>query len=184
MLDMAVLGLLKEERTMHGYQLKKELTAQLGQLWQFSFGSLYPALNRLEKTGAVERVFPKGDVKRRKNIYRITPEGERLFDAALAEEGSAADGTGFGFKLAFFRYVKPENRVRLLERRRAYLTEKVAEIGQQLREYRQRIDDYTYRLMEHGLETTSADIAWIDQLIAEEKNRKVGGQKPATERAG
>jgi DNA-binding PadR family transcriptional regulator len=169
MLDMAVLGLLKEEHTMHGYQIKKELGAQLGQLTRVSFGSLYPALTRLEKLGAVERVFPKGEVKRRKNIYRITDKGEEMFTDALSEEASIADDTGFGLKLAFFRYVKPETRVQLLERRRAYLTEKLVELRDQLRQYKQRIDDYTYSLMEHGAQTTSADIEWIDRLIAEEK---------------
>jgi DNA-binding PadR family transcriptional regulator len=169
MLDMAVLGLLKQEHTMHGYQIKKELTNQLGQLWRVSFGSLYPAITRLEKMGAVEQVFPKGEVKRRKNIYRITQKGEEIFSEALSEEASIADDAGFGLKLAFFRYVNPETRVQLLERRRAYLTDKLANLRDQLREYKQRIDDYTYRLMEHGAQTTSADIEWIDRLIAEEK---------------
>ena len=58
MLEMAVLGLLKD-RTMHGYELKKELTATLGQFWQVSYGSLYPTIRRLEVEGAVERIFPK-----------------------------------------------------------------------------------------------------------------------------
>lgn len=169
MLDMAVLGLLKQERTMHGYQIKQEIAAQLGQLWRVSFGSLYPALNRLETLGAVERVFPKTEVGRRKNIYRITSKGEKMFTEALSEEASITDDTGFGLKLAFFRYVNPQTRVFLLERRRAYLTEKLAQVRDQLRTYKQRIDDYTYRLMEHGAQTTSADIEWIDQLIAEEK---------------
>ncbi|MGH7425868.1 MAG: PadR family transcriptional regulator, partial [Candidatus Methylomirabilales bacterium] len=74
MLEMAILGLLKE-RAMHGYELKKELTAKLGQFWQVSYGSLYPTLRRLQTAGALERIFPRSDVKRRKNIYRITPQG-------------------------------------------------------------------------------------------------------------
>jgi DNA-binding PadR family transcriptional regulator len=168
MLDMAVLGLLKE-RTMHGYQLKKQLTATLGQFWQVSYGSLYPSLRRLETVGAVEQIFPKGDVKRRKNIYRITPHGEAMFAEALGEQGAISDDVRFGLKLAFFRYLQPDARVELLERRRAYLTEKLAQIRDQLRAYKERIDAYTYRLMEHGVDTTRADIAWIDQLIAEEK---------------
>jgi len=82
MLEMAVLGLLKD-RTMHGYELKKELGATLGQFWQVSYGSLYPTIRRLEVEGAVERIFPKADVVRRKNIYRITAKGEEMFTEAL-----------------------------------------------------------------------------------------------------
>jgi DNA-binding PadR family transcriptional regulator len=182
MLEMAILGLLKD-RTMHGYELKKELTAQLGQLWQVSWGSLYPALNRLSALGAVEPVFPKEEVRRRKNIYRITPQGERIFSEALAEDAAISDDQRFGLKLAFFRYLNPETRVELLERRRAYLAEKLAEIRSQLRAYKARIDAYTYRLMERGVDTTSADIAWIDRLIAEERSSKrTPSTKTASER--
>lgn len=175
---MAILGLLKEQ-TMHGYQLKKELTATLGQFWQVSYGSLYPALTRLEKAGAVEKIFPKGEVKRSKNIYRVTSLGEERFGQALAEHSAVSDDTRFGLKLAFFRHLKPEARVELLERRRAYLIEKLAQIRAQLRAYRERIDAYTLRLMEHGADTTTADIEWIDRLIAEER----GNRKPVRRRA-
>ena len=170
MIEMAVLGLLKE-RAMHGYELKKELAAHLGQFWQVSYGSLYPAIRRLELCGAVERVYPKGEVGRRKNIYRVTALGEDMFAEALDDFSSVSDDTRFRLKLAFFRYLKPESRVELLERRRAYLTEKLAQIRAQLRTYRERIDAYAYRLMEHGVDTTAADILWIEGLIAEEKAR-------------
>ncbi|MGH2767493.1 MAG: helix-turn-helix transcriptional regulator [Actinomycetota bacterium] len=168
MLEMAILGLLKE-RAMHGYELKKELTAKLGQFWQVSYGSLYPTLRRLQTAGALERIFPRSDVKRRKNIYRITPQGEAAFSEALGEQGAVSDDLRFGLKLAFFRYLHPDARVEVLERRRAYLTEKLTLVRLQLRAYRERIDAYTYRLMEHGVDTTRADIQWIDRLIAEEK---------------
>ena len=74
MLELAILGLLKES-SMHGYQLKKRLSETLGSFWQVSYGSLYPALKRLQRQGAVEMTFPQEDVGRRKNVYRITPGG-------------------------------------------------------------------------------------------------------------
>jgi DNA-binding PadR family transcriptional regulator len=52
MLEMAILGLLKEQ-PMHGYDLRKRLRTDFGLLSSLSFGSLYPALNRLETEGAV-----------------------------------------------------------------------------------------------------------------------------------
>lgn len=53
MLELAVLGLLSEQ-PLHGYELKKRLSETLGPLWGISFGSLYPALRRLERSGAIE----------------------------------------------------------------------------------------------------------------------------------
>ncbi len=55
MLELAILGLLKEH-DLHGYELKKRLTDTLGAFSSVSFGSLYPALGRLERAGAVMAV--------------------------------------------------------------------------------------------------------------------------------
>src|SRR5437763_16163435 len=55
MLELAILGLLKEQE-LHGYELKKRLSAAFGPLSSVSFGSLYPALARLEAAGAVKAV--------------------------------------------------------------------------------------------------------------------------------
>ena len=57
MLDLAILGLLKEQ-PLHGYELKKRLGETLGSLWGISYGSLYPALRRLERDGSIEIVEP------------------------------------------------------------------------------------------------------------------------------
>ena len=48
MLELAILGLL-EGQAMHGYEIRKRLRDELGQLSNVSFGSLYPALSRLER---------------------------------------------------------------------------------------------------------------------------------------
>ncbi|HEV3400786.1 MAG TPA: PadR family transcriptional regulator [Acidimicrobiales bacterium] len=58
MLELAILGLLKEQ-DLHGYELKKRLGESLGPLSSVSFGSLYPALGRLERAGAVETTAPR-----------------------------------------------------------------------------------------------------------------------------
>ncbi len=52
MLDLAILGLL-QEREFHGYEIRKRLRDELGLFANISFGSLYPALSRLEASGAV-----------------------------------------------------------------------------------------------------------------------------------
>jgi DNA-binding PadR family transcriptional regulator len=56
LLELAILGLLKEQE-LHGYELKKRLTEALGAFSSVSFGSLYPALARLEAAGAVRAVL-------------------------------------------------------------------------------------------------------------------------------
>jgi DNA-binding PadR family transcriptional regulator len=195
MLELAVLGLLKE-RAMHGYELRKQLGAMLGPFWQVSWGSLYPTLRRLAKAGAVEklaepkptrarstRAAAKKTVKkatkaktatlssgRRKNVYRITLKGEKVFTSILEESAAAVDAEHFTLKLAFFRYLQPEMRLALLERRRAYLQEKLAQFKSNLRDYKERIDSYTLSLQNHGMAATQSDIDWIDELITAERS--------------
>ena len=66
-------------------------------------------------------------------------------------------------RLAFFRYLPPETRIRLLERRRATLEDRLSTIKDSLRTTRERVvDTYTLSLMEHGRSATESDIAWLE----------------------
>ena len=199
MLELAILGLLKEQE-LHGYELKKRLGEALGPLSRVSFGSLYPALARLESAGAVKAVeaadgpapvIPMtgsigGEVAafrarraatarggRGKKVYGITERGERLFEELLETDAAAGDDDrAFNLKLAFARYLPPEARLGLLERRRAHLVERLAKARTSIRSSRQRLDTYTRSLMEHGTETTERDISWLDSLIATERRQR------------
>ena len=168
MLELAILGLLKE-RSMHGYQLSKRLTDSLGGFWRVSYGSLYPTLKRLERQGAVEQVFDKQEVGRRKNVYRITQSGESLFRDLLEEAGPDASGEDnrFRVRMAFFKYLSPETRIRVLERRRSFLEERLVTIRASLASNTG--DTYTTSLMQHGRESTEQDIAWLNGLISAER---------------
>jgi DNA-binding PadR family transcriptional regulator len=185
-LELPVLGLLKE-RSMHGYELRKQLGAMLGPFYQVSWGSLYPTLRRLARAGAVEKldVQPAAPSRskrqpkttslgagRRKTVYRITPAGEEIFIRMLEETAAAVDAEHFTLKLAFFRYLQPEARVALLERRRAYLQEKLAQFKANLRSYRELMDSYAMSLQDHDMRATETDIAWIDELITRERARR------------
>jgi len=175
MLELAILGLLKE-RSMHGYQLSKRLTDTLGAFWKVSYGSLYPCLKRLQREAAVEPVFAKDEVGRRKNVYRITAKGEAMLDDLLQEAGAESwDDNRFRVRLAFFRYLKPDTRLRLLEKRRSYLQDRLSDIKSSLKNYRERIDAYTLSLMSHGAEATERDIAWLDGLIQNERREVEAG---------
>lgn len=155
MLELAVLGLLKEQ-PLHGYELKKRLGETLGFLWGVSYGSLYPALRRLERDGAIESVAPAGAVpapiaptgsvtgdlaaarlrsvadrlatggRRTRKAYRITERGEaRLLELLMADDERADDERAFALKLAFCRHLPDDSRLQLLERRRQSLVERL-----------------------------------------------------------
>lgn len=182
MLELAILGLLKE-RAMHGYQLRKRLADTLGGFWRVSYGSLYPALKRLQSEAAVEMVFPRENLGRRKNVYRITEKGEALFAELLGQAGQGAgEDVGFPVRLAFFQYLKPETRIALLERRRAFLQTRWSEIKHSLQSYRERLDGYVVTLMDHELATTEHDIKWLDDMIQAERRQTRGSGNAAPKR--
>lgn len=173
MLELAILGLLKEQ-PMHGYELRKQLSQKLGFFWTVSFGSLYPTLKRLEQRGVVEMHAYGDKPSRKRQVYAITERGEREFLELLAESAVTTwEEDKFPLRLAFFRYLKPEMRIRLLERRKVYLEDKLDFGRASLRrtlDRTGRADSYTVSLMRHGLDTTERDIAWLDELIATERH--------------
>ena len=178
MLELAILGSLKE-RPMHGYQLSREMGEALGGLWRVSYGSLYPTLRRLERQGEVETVPDESAGSgRRKHVYRITEKGEAAFLELLQEApgDTNSEDTRFRVRLAFFRYLPPETRIRLLERRRAALQERLNTIADSQRTTRPRDDDYTKALIEHGRSATRSDIEWLDALILAEQTKSANGE--------
>jgi DNA-binding PadR family transcriptional regulator len=171
MLELAILGLLKEQ-AMHGYQLRKRLADTLGSFWQVSYGSLYPALKRLQKEEAVEMIFPKDQMGRRKNVYRITEKGEELFAELLEGAGqTASDDSAFSVRFAFFQYLRPETRIRVLERRRAFLEGRFSRLKESVQRLKEGIDSYTLSLMNHELAATEDNIRWMDDLIQAEQRQ-------------
>ncbi|HZT66149.1 MAG TPA: PadR family transcriptional regulator [Acidimicrobiales bacterium] len=196
MLELAILGLLKDQE-LHGYELKKRLTETFGPMSRVSFGSLYPALRRLERAGAVEVASGAGHVgpsipttgslagelaafrarrsaardTRGRKVYGITPAGEELFERLLATGNeSADDDREFNLRLAFARHLAVEDRLGLLERRRAQLVERLARARAAIKAGRERLDSYARSIAEHSTEATERDISWIDRLIEAEKS--------------
>ena len=194
MLELAVLGLLAEQ-PRHGYELKKRLSETLGSLWGISFGSLYPALRRLERAGAIEEIDSdptadgavvapivatgslKGELasarlrrrvrstRRTRKAYRITDSGRQLFRELLTAE-PGDDERAFALKLSFCRYLDPAERLAFLERRRIQLRERLLV---ERRPANRVIDRYTRSLLEHRATSTQHDLEWIDELIAQER---------------
>lgn len=196
MLELAILGLLKEQ-DLHGYELKKRLSETLGVASGVSFGSLYPALGRLERSGSVRGVEPEtaapaapipqtgslgGELAafrarpaavrhgRSRKVYRITPRGEELFGELLAAEPSGADDARlFSLRLAFARYLSDDARLGMLERRRLQLLERVNRSGSRARAAKDRLDTYLHSLVEHDREIAEHDLSWIERLIVRER---------------
>ena len=198
MLEIAVLGLLKEQ-PLHGYELKKRLSETLGFLWGVSYGSLYPALRRLEREGAIEVVaepvapgpadrghrFAQGRPRRRppaapaaapkpsrrtRKAYRITPAGVARFEELLlADDPHADEDKAFALKLAFCSELPAPARIELLERRRVAL---LTRLNQSRRATATRNDRYSRSLVEHRTRSIQRDLEWVEELLEAERGHR------------
>jgi DNA-binding PadR family transcriptional regulator len=192
MLDIAILGLLME-RDHHGYEIRTQLRDRLGIWANVSFGSIYPALARLERYGCVEAVTlgearlgalstgslsgeraslrslrtTQGLGRRGRKVYRITERGRQEFMELLGDPATLDDGKNFWLRMALGRYLTPSLRVGLLERRRADLVARLAEVraGAQ----NEQLDDYARNVMEHAAQGVELDLAWIDDWLSTER---------------
>ena len=185
MLDLAVLGLLKEG-DLHGYELNKRLKSLVGG-YSTSFGALYPALARLERRGWVSStaVAPElisdeeaseGHARRNRKrstrpksgrtrkVYHITEAGESYLLELLQED--ANNERRFRLQLAFCRLLPHDKRLALFELRRAHLLSLQAMAR---RDPVQTTDPYVRSLFQRDQERLEHDLVWLDRLIADER---------------
>lgn len=167
MLEFAVLGLLRRG-PRHGYDLRRQLS-ELG-FRRVSFGSLYPALRRLEQRGWITALRPSS----RRKAYQLTEEGTDALDALLADEvEDLEEDRRFQLRLAFFEFVGADRRLTVLKRRRSQLVARLGETGKALKRAKAAgTDPYTLALVRHNVERVEADIAWLDELITLARNEE------------
>jgi transcriptional regulator len=75
-LDLLVLQTLSWG-PQHGYGIAQAIRAGSGETLQVDTGSLYPALHRLEREGAVASEWKVSENKQRVKVYRLTTAGRK-----------------------------------------------------------------------------------------------------------
>ena len=83
-LDMLVLRSLLFG-PLHGYAIAKSLRDGSGDVITIEFGSLYPALKRLELKGWIASKWETSAHKRRAKVYRLTPAGRKKLNSERSE---------------------------------------------------------------------------------------------------
>lgn len=81
-LDLLILKTLSLA-PMHGWGISQRVQQISGGVLEVNQGSLYPALQRLEKDGLVASDWDTTDNNRRARYYRLTAAGRRALGAEL-----------------------------------------------------------------------------------------------------
>ena len=62
---------------LHGYAIAGAIRDSSGEKLDIEFGSLYPALKRLELKGWISARWETSEHNRRAKVYRLTPQGRK-----------------------------------------------------------------------------------------------------------
>jgi DNA-binding PadR family transcriptional regulator len=89
-LDLMLLAAVRR-RPSHGYAIVSELRQLSRGTFDLPEGTIYPALYRLERASLLASAWST-DGARRRRVYRLTPEGERMLARYIAEWEWLAQG--------------------------------------------------------------------------------------------
>jgi PadR family transcriptional regulator PadR len=84
-LALMVLKTLESMGPQHGYGLARRIEQTSGDLLQLNYGTLYPALLKLEQEGYIRSRWGTSDNNRRAKFYELTRAGQRHVHKATAE---------------------------------------------------------------------------------------------------
>ncbi len=74
--DALILGVLAE-RSLHGYEISKQIKLKSKDALALPENKLYPALHKLEEQGMISSEWVPQHGKPDRKVYSITPDGSR-----------------------------------------------------------------------------------------------------------
>jgi transcriptional regulator len=69
-----------EAGALHGYGIAKAIRGSSNEALEIEFGSLYPALKRLEQKGWIESNWEMSEQNRRAKVYTLTKMGKKQLE--------------------------------------------------------------------------------------------------------
>ena len=84
-LALMVLKTLETMGPLHGYGIARRIEQISGQLLAINYGTLYPALLKLEQEGSIASEWGTSENNRKAKFYRLTHAGKRELAKATAE---------------------------------------------------------------------------------------------------
>jgi len=90
-LALMILRTLQLLGPLHGYGVARRIEEMSGHRLNLNYGTLYPALLKLEQDGAIEAEWGTSDNNRRAKFYRLTAAGRKQLAREAREWHETAD---------------------------------------------------------------------------------------------
>ena len=139
-------------RSMTGYELKKFFSISFSFFSGLSYGSIYPALKKMEQEGLITMRMERQERTPNRKIYTITEAGRETFLKALkapfAFEGAKS---AFLTHLFFFAYLSPEERLASTRKYLDTVREMLLNLEQARPEIEAHADEFQFLSFQFGL---------------------------------
>ena len=168
MARFVVLSFLRMKE-MHGYEMQNLIQASRMEQWaNLLSGSLYHALNNLEKEGKIETAREERTGARLRKVYRITEEGEKEFQDELKKALVSPPGStksDFALALPWISELPIEEAKSLIAQNMAQIEQTIAnwEVGLQFKGKQSPLIQIG---IEHGIEKMKLDFAYLNKVMA------------------
>ncbi|MET8832959.1 PadR family transcriptional regulator [Micromonospora sp. NPDC004540] len=171
MLELSILGFLGEG-PLHGYELKARIARLAGYARPVSDGSLYPAINRLERAGLVSRQREPGAAAAPRHTLSLTDAGRAELLRRLREpaELDVTDQNRFFTLLAFLGQLDDRAaQATVLERRLSFLDQPASffATGDRPQRAAEQADPFRRGMLVMAREISRAERTWLRATIAE-----------------
>ncbi|WP_264933739.1 PadR family transcriptional regulator [Streptomyces sp. A012304] len=169
MLELAILGFLYDT-PLHGYELRKRLTALTGHVRPVAESTLYPAIKRLEKAGLLVRATEPGAAAAPRHVLSLTDEGRRELRRRLSEpaQRDITDENRWFTVLAFLRHLEDAGaQAAVLRRRLAFLLEPASFFydGDRPLSAEEMSDPFRRGVLTIARATTRAEVGWLRETL-------------------
>ncbi|MFJ9037612.1 helix-turn-helix transcriptional regulator [Streptomyces sp. NPDC102406] len=171
MLELAILGFLYDA-PLHGYELRKRITALTGHVRPVAESTLYPAIKRLEKAGLLARETQPGAAAAPRHVLSLTGQGREELRHRLREPArpDITDENRWFTLLAFLRHLDdPQEQAKVLRRRLDFLEEPASFFYEGDRPLRaeELTDPFRRGILTIARATSRAELAWLRDTLKE-----------------
>lgn len=144
--EPALLGFL-DQAPLHGYDLHRQITQQLGPVWRLGLSQMYAIVKEYEARGWIQTLPVAQNGRPPRKMLKLTPAGKRAFDAWLKESahGMREFRVDFFARLYFTRaagrsalrqFLKQQIRETTGERQALLANQNMSEFGDVVRSFR------------------------------------------------
>lgn len=93
-LDLMILKTLEAMGSLHGYGIARRIEQTSGDLLSVNYGTIYPALLKLEQEGSISAVWGFSENNRKAKYYKLTQAGKRQLQKKTADWERTAEIIG------------------------------------------------------------------------------------------